>query len=210
MTCAVIILIATTIRNAYLEERASGEGILAVARVEGADFTPSAPRRKNMEVKPVPYQLSFSPNRTLAGRSPSVEIGKIESRPGERIGFSGAKAREEGFLRRETTSSTPKIGNRGFILASWYGNYFHGRETASGEIFNMYLITAAHRTWPFGIRVRVINPKNGWSVVVVVTDRGPYKYGRDLDLSYEAARLLGFVDQGVGWLEYEIISTPRS
>ena len=76
-------------------------------------------------------------------------------------------------------------------LASWYGPGFHGRKTASGEPFNAGALTAAHRTFPFGTRVRVVNKRNGRSVVVRINDRGPYAHGRVIDLSRAAAHAIG-------------------
>jgi rare lipoprotein A len=75
--------------------------------------------------------------------------------------------------------------------ASWYGPGFHGRRTASGEAFNANAMTAAHRTLPFGTRVRVVNERTGRSVVVRINDRGPYAHGRIIDLAAAPARLLG-------------------
>jgi peptidoglycan lytic transglycosylase len=81
--------------------------------------------------------------------------------------------------------------------ASWYGRRHHGRETASGEVFDMYRLTAAHRTLPLGSRVLVTAVESGRSVVVTITDRGPYVQGRIIDLSYAAARRLAAVERGV-------------
>jgi rare lipoprotein A len=75
--------------------------------------------------------------------------------------------------------------------ASWYGPGFHGRRTASGEAFNANAMTAAHRSLPFGTRVRVVNERTGRSVVVRINDRGPYAHGRVIDLAAAPARLLG-------------------
>ena len=75
--------------------------------------------------------------------------------------------------------------------ASWYGPGFHGRRTASGERFDAGAMTAAHRSLPFGTRVRVTNRVNGRSVVVRINDRGPFTGGRSLDLSAGAARAIG-------------------
>lgn len=75
--------------------------------------------------------------------------------------------------------------------ASWYGPGFHGRKTASGERFNTMAMTAAHRTLPFGTRVRVINERNGRSVVVRINDRGPFHRGRVIDLAKAPALALG-------------------
>ncbi len=76
-------------------------------------------------------------------------------------------------------------------LASWYGRKFHGRRTASGEVYDMFAMTAAHRTLPLPSYVRVSNPANGRSVIVRVNDRGPFTKGRIIDLSYTAAQKLG-------------------
>ena len=80
--------------------------------------------------------------------------------------------------------------------ASWYGPGLHGRKTASGETFNTNDLTAAHRTLPFGTRVRVVNRRNGQSVVVRINDRGPYAGGRVIDLSRASAQAIGL--SGVG------------
>ena len=81
--------------------------------------------------------------------------------------------------------------------ASWYGYPFHGRTTANGEKYNMYALTAAHKSLPFGSRVLVVNLKNNRSLMVRINDRGPYIAGRDLDLSYAAAKELDMVGTGV-------------
>lgn len=71
-------------------------------------------------------------------------------------------------------------------MASWYGSKFHGRATASGERYNMNALTAAHKSLPFGTKVKVTNQKNGKSVVVIINDRGPFVKGRVIDLSKAA------------------------
>lgn len=83
--------------------------------------------------------------------------------------------------------------------ASWYGPGFHGKRTASGERFDTNELTAAHRTLPFGTRVRVVNKKTGQSVVVRINDRGPYAHGRVIDLSRASAQAIGI--SGVGSVE---------
>ena len=83
--------------------------------------------------------------------------------------------------------------------ASWYGPGFHGRKTASGETFNANALTAAHRTLPFGTRVRVMNKSTGRSVVVRINDRGPYAHGRVIDLSRASAQAIGI--SGIGSVE---------
>ncbi len=82
-------------------------------------------------------------------------------------------------------------------LASWYGKPFHGRLTANGEVYDMYKISAAHKTLPLGSTVRVTNRNNGKSIVVRVNDRGPFVKGRIIDMSYGGAKALGMVAEGV-------------
>lgn len=90
-------------------------------------------------------------------------------------------------------------------LASWYGRKFHGRRTASGELYNMHAMTAAHKTMPIPSYARVRNPANGREVVVRVNDRGPFSAGRVIDLSYAAAVKLD-VHRGVTMVEVERIT----
>jgi|SoiMethySBSTD1v2_1073268.scaffolds.fasta_scaffold131299_5 rare lipoprotein A len=89
--------------------------------------------------------------------------------------------------------------------ASWYGKAHQGERTASGERFDMHALTAAHRTLPFGTIVRVTNLRSGKSVNVKINDRGPYRRDRIIDLSYEAARKLGFVSRGTARVEITVV-----
>ncbi|KQV99618.1 hypothetical protein ASC87_02640 [Rhizobacter sp. Root1221] len=103
---------------------------------------------------------------------------------------------------------SPMDGDANFTergLASWYGKKFHGRRTASGETYNMYAMTAAHKTMPIPSYARVRNPKNGREVIVRVNDRGPFHKGRVIDLSYTAAMKLGVLN-GVAPVEVERIT----
>ncbi|MCT0255168.1 MULTISPECIES: septal ring lytic transglycosylase RlpA family protein [unclassified Synechocystis] len=90
-------------------------------------------------------------------------------------------------------------------IASWYGPGFHGRRTANGERFNQNALTAAHRTLPFGTRVKVTNLRNGQSVIVRINDRGPFTGGRVIDLSAGAARAIGIHSSGVGNVALDIV-----
>ncbi len=81
-------------------------------------------------------------------------------------------------------------------IASWYGRKFHGRRTASGEIYDMYELTAAHQTLPLGTYAMVTNLENRRSVLVKINDRGPFVKGRIIDLSYASARAVGMVEEG--------------
>jgi rare lipoprotein A len=92
--------------------------------------------------------------------------------------------------------------------ASWYGQAFQGKKTASGEIFDQTKFTAAHRTFPLGSRAKVTRLENGKSVEVEINDRGPYSDGRIIDLSRAAARELGIVEDGTATVRVELISEP--
>jgi rare lipoprotein A len=94
-------------------------------------------------------------------------------------------------------------------LSSWYGEKFHGRLTANGEIYDMYAPTAAHPTLPLGSLVRLVNPRTGKSRMVRINDRGPVIEGREIDVSYEVARSLGFEEQGLARLRIELLEVPK-
>jgi len=90
-------------------------------------------------------------------------------------------------------------------LASWYGTDFHGKTTSNKEVYNMYAMTAAHKTLPFGSYVRVTNLNNGKSVIVRINDRGPFVKGRIIDLSYAAAKKLGMSETGVAPVKIKVL-----
>ena len=93
--------------------------------------------------------------------------------------------------------------NKGKMVASWYGPKFHGKLTANGEVYDQMLMTAAHKSLPFGTMLKLTNPKNGKSIVVRINDRGPYIKGRQLDLSKGAAIALGTLNKGVVKVQVE-------
>jgi rare lipoprotein A len=98
---------------------------------------------------------------------------------------------------KPTETQKPKKSAYQVGTASWYGDYFQGKETASGEPYDMHDFTAAHPTLPLGTFVKVTNLRNGKSVVVRINDRGPVVDGRIIDVSYNAARALGFKERGI-------------
>jgi rare lipoprotein A len=95
-------------------------------------------------------------------------------------------------------------------VASWYGKKFHGRKTSSGETYNMYAMTAAHKTLPIPVYVRVKNLTNGRSIVVKVNDRGPFIEGRIIDLSYSAAQKLDIIGTGTAQVEINTLAAGRN
>ena len=118
-----------------------------------------------------------------------------------RVGGGAAPAAASDDAPGLLVPERPSLGLRGGRdlqrgMASWYGPGFHGRLTANGERFDMYELTAAHKTLPFGTRVLVHNPRTGKEVVVRINDRGPFIKGRMIDLSKAAAKALGFKSRG--------------
>ncbi len=93
-------------------------------------------------------------------------------------------------------------------VASWYGKKFHGKPTSSGVIYDMYAMTAAHKTLPLPTKLRVRNLRNGRSIIVTVNDRGPFIDNRIIDLSYAAANRLDIVKDGTALVEISVIPTP--
>ncbi len=109
---------------------------------------------------------------------------------------------------RAVMTTPPVAGREEVGMASWYGAPHHGRRTASGEVYDMHQLTAAHKTLPFGTRLLVTNRDTSQSAEVRVNDRGPFVEGRILDLSYAAARRLGAVGPGIIPVSVRILSLP--
>ena len=101
----------------------------------------------------------------------------------------------------------PPIGEPEVGLASWYGNPYHGRSTASGETYNMNAMTAAHRTLPFQTWVRVVNLENQMATTVRINDRGPFIEGRIIDLSRAAAEAIEMLGAGTALVRLEVVQT---
>ena len=95
-------------------------------------------------------------------------------------------------------------------IASWYGEQFHGRKTSNGEIYDMYAMTAAHKTLPLGTWVRVSNLENGNSIEVRVNDRGPFVGDRIIDLTYTGAKALGYIGPGTAQVEVTALGRPET
>jgi len=118
-----------------------------------------------------------------------VRAATVPNHPPPQVKTKSAKFAKAAPKVPQSPPEAYQIGN-----ASWYGKQFHGRMTASGEDFDMFELTAAHRRLPLGTFVKVTNLRNGKWVVVRVNDRGPYVGNRIVDLSYSAARMLNFRD----------------
>jgi rare lipoprotein A len=109
-----------------------------------------------------------------------------------------------------TKASPTPLYEKKYTFASWYGPKFHGRPTSSGEIFNMYAMTCAHKEYPFGTRLKVTNIENNRSAECIVNDRGPFVEGRDIDLSYAVAKEIGVIGSGIARVLIEVNGRDNS
>ena len=137
-----------------------------------------------------------------AQAGPQAKSKKVQPAAGRSSESKSNKTSSDRKSAAKKGNNDTKTAKAGRVLqsgkASWYGPGFHGRKTANGEKFDMYELTAAHKTLPLGSRVMVRNPANGKEVVVRINDRGPYAHGRILDLSKAAASQLGLISRGHG------------
>ena len=146
------------------------------------------------------YQNDGPPDRTPSDLASTPDaVPRVEP-------FLARANRPYVALGRSYTPLTTDVPFRERGLASWYGKQFHGNRTASGEIYDMFAMTAAHPTLPLPSYVRVTGVRSGQSVIVRVNDRGPFKSDRIIDLSYAAASRLGLVGTGTGPVEIERIT----
>ena len=175
-------------------------GMLIVTMLLTGCSTPTTVTKKKKDGPPkhIPPHLLKTPD----------PVPKVE--PLSRYGNRFNKGKSDTYValnRRYRVMSTSR-GYRARGIASWYGTQFHGRKTSNGERYDMFAMTAAHRSLPLPTYVRVTNLENGKSVVVRVTDRGPFHKDRIIDLSYVAAARLGILGRGTGHVEVESID-PR-
>lgn len=132
------------------------------------------------------------PSAETPGMRPPSDLMQVpDARPALEPIRSAGPNKPYAVLGETYTPLPPEAALQEQGLASWYGRKFHGRRTANGEVYDMYAMTAAHRTLPLPSFARVHNPSNGRSIVVRVNDRGPFIKGRIVDLSYAAAQRLG-------------------
>ncbi len=126
---------------------------------------------------------------------------KAKSKPKAEVAKAPVKAKANAKVAKSSGGGSSFQSG----MASWYGGKFHGRTTANGEKYNMDALTAAHKTLPFGTRVRVTNTRNGDSVDVRINDRGPFIAGRIIDLSRAAASQIGLQASGVASVKVAIL-----
>jgi rare lipoprotein A len=149
------------------------------------------------------YQNDGPPDRTPADLADAADaVPRVEP-------LHPRANRPYTVLGRSYTPLNADVPFRQKGAASWYGRQFHGNRTASGEIYDMFAMTAAHPTLPIPSYVRVTNQRNGRSVIVRVNDRGPFKDSRIIDLSYGAAIKLGIAAAGTGEVEIERLTSAQ-
>jgi rare lipoprotein A len=180
--------VSTLILMAALSSAFQGCGIISDApnRASTKNILPPDPRTADPSI-------DLPQTHIIPREIPSIDL--LPSYPEPEESATLAKIPE---LREPTIMETG--------LASWYGPRFHGKRTASGEIFNQHDFTAAHRTLPWGSKVKVTNTANGKSVEVRINDRGPFGRGRIIDLSRAAARVLGMMGSGIITVRIEWLS----
>ncbi|MDZ4261092.1 MAG: septal ring lytic transglycosylase RlpA family protein [Pseudomonadota bacterium] len=151
--------------------------------------------------------------------TPSIAVEPSDGAPGRQVDINtipDAVPRSEPYSKYGNPGSyvvfgktyTPLKGSKGHVergIASWYGTKFHGRRTSSGEPYNLYDMTAAHKTLPLPTYAQVTNLDNGRSIIVKINDRGPFHEGRIIDLSYVAAMKLDIMKTGTGRVEVRAI-----
>ncbi len=144
-------------------------------------------------------------------KDPAEDALQVTNRLRRLIGNAAPVSEIEGLPKPEPVVETPPVQQVAIISsnvggASWYGPGFDGRLSASGEVFNQYALTAAHRSLPFGTRVLVTNLYNGRQVTVRINDRGPYAGDRVIDLSTGAADAIGLTSAGVGTVQLDVLA----
>lgn len=160
----------------------------------------STPVKSGIAAKKGGYYLDDGP-----GDNPPADLDLIPDAVPRDEPLRPANMRPYVALGKSYTPMTTLESYRERGVASWYGRRYHGQKTASGEVYDMYTMTAAHTTLPLPSYARVTNIRNGKSVIVRVNDRGPFHSDRLIDLSYTAAYKLGVLDGGSAWVEVESI-----
>ena len=174
--------------------------------------TPHAAKKSSGDTDTRKSKREKSSDKSASSHSSRSKRDKADSRSKSKNRSSSQQSAAIDADSRKSTDSRDiwlKRAQESEIMAgkaSWYGRDFHGGPTASGDNYDMYTFTAAHRTLPMGTVVRVTDQDNGKSVMVCVTDRGPFVRGRVIDLSFAAAQQIDIGNRGVSRVELEVVS----
>lgn len=193
---AVSIILASCATNAPMEP----------ARKVPASPSSSVPAKQAPIPEPKPgsggYYLDDGPGENAPANIDSIPGATLKTeQPYERAN------QPYSALGQKYTPMTSYVPYKKQGIASWYGKRFHGKKTSTGDIYDMYAMSAAHTILPIPSYAKVTNPLNGRSVIVRINDRGPFKHDRLIDLSYAAAFQLRLIKQGSGLVEVETIDT---
>jgi rare lipoprotein A len=173
-----------------------------VKRPQPKAVTPKVNSESKTETKPGGYYLDDGP-----GDNPPADIDSIPSATLKTEQPNARANKPYAALGQQYTPMTTYVPYKKQGIASWYGKRFHGKNTSTGEVYDMYSMTAAHTILPIPSYAKVTNPANGRSVIVRINDRGPFKHDRLIDLSYAAAFQLRLIKDGSGLVELETIDT---
>lgn len=188
--------------------------LLTIALLTACSQVPTASKQASVESANLPktntvskpgsggYYLDDGPGENAPANIDSIPGATLKTeQPNERAN------KPYSALGQQFTPMTSYVPYKKQGVASWYGKRFHGKKTSTGEIYDMYAMTAAHTVLPIPSYAKVTNPANGRSVIVRINDRGPFKDSRLIDLSYAAAYQLRLIKQGSGLVEVETIDT---
>ena len=183
-TLAAVVLVLAACASSPSEQSSGGSTMSASDAYQASRYNIQQDRGPSRQIDPSQIRevIPMIEPRTLAGNKSPYTVNGLTYR---------VMPSEEGYRER------------GF--ASWYGEKFHGHKTSNGEIYDMYQISAAHKTMPIPGFLRVTNLENERSIIVRVNDRGPFHSDRVIDLSYAAAYMLGFDNKGTAMVEVEAI-----
>lgn len=197
--------------------------LLSIALLAGCSSSPETPKQPETNTNTAMPGLLFKPNKPTnddpnAGRyslkddrAPTTvpDFSKVQPviphyEPYSRGGNKDYTLRGQRYRIVKNTNNYTETG-----YASWYGEKFHGHKTSNGETYNMFSMTAAHKTLPLPSFVKVTNTRNGKSTIVRVNDRGPFHEGRIIDLSMAAAAKIGVISLGTAPVKIEVINVPK-
>jgi rare lipoprotein A len=168
--------------------------LFALFSLAGCAYLPYGEAQHVQSEAPPPAKV-----KTSAGVRQDRQAAMYKTQPGE----VDPKVQPYSVMGKTYWPVQSAMGYREEGFASWYGMDFHGKKTATGETYDMFSVSAAHKTLPLGSKVRVTNLQNGRELELMINDRGPFVDGRIIDLSYASARLLGMADNGVAKVRVE-------
>lgn len=184
-------------------------GAVLLACLAGCGSAPRGPVRP--DGPPTGPPTGGWPARDGPGDNPPPNLMQVpDAEPRVEPLRAGGPNKPYAVLGQGYTPHSSDVALRERGLASWYGRKFHGKPTSNGEVYDMYAMTAAHRTMPLPSYARVRNPANGRSVVVRVNDRGPFVGNRVADLSRAAAEQLNMISAGLTQARLEVLGPPAS